>query len=130
MRTNRAMVEGRLGILSNLTNVQYVIRFANEGYRVEAALTERDVSPRLKIGELMEWVDAAIKGAEEMRNGRMKMLTFFNEGTTETQDVSCGGEWQMLGRGIYVDNLKVAEWDGGYWVIATNNKRFRSFRIA
>ncbi len=131
-RTSKEDLIGRAAHLTRHTGVVYHVGKQMEGYRLETALKETPISPRFqRPGDLMNWIDGAIKGAEATAQRLKTQLVFFNEGTTETETVSVDGEWQMLGRAIYLeDSRKVAEWDGGYWCLAHNNKRFRCFRLA
>lgn len=130
-RTTREDLNRRAEVLTRHTGVVYHVGKQMEGFRLESALRESPVSPRFaRPGELLEWIEGAIKGAEATAARFRSQIVFYNDDGNETETVSVDGQWRMLGRTIYSgDNLKVAEWDGGYWVLAVNHKRFRCFRL-
>lgn len=69
-RVVRADVEARLVVLSRMMGVPLCLDSMAHGYRVELADGSRQLSPRLTLRDVYDWMDAGVTVLAEVERSR------------------------------------------------------------
>ena len=111
--------------LTIYTGVQYRLDKMVTGYRLETVDGGRDISPRLSPSKMMDWIDAAIRGAEELFLSPFKYITFFD--SSDRISILAPANWYCTGDSILAPDVLIAQRIFSKWVITIGEHSGKAF---